>query len=367
MNFKLLSSFTIVLFSSASAFWLQASKKSYDFLDDSTSHPTPIIENKSSHLVQKKTVENLKNKIKTSTITDDDNSIEYQEANLIDNWDLEGTGLAPEDLAPFFTEHQPESIVIQSIDGTKIIYPKHQATGDAQSDKTLYISSKELIQKVAEERRQHSDSNTFTSNDENDSDILFHLPENAFGIESFSAGKRRDGSTLVPVAENLRSALKGPDYSFDNFPASDDVKMREHLSTVLPLGNGGTLILNINNFGKILANNGFDFSVYQTTFRIAGTDEFWQKLAYIGVSNTLDVETVRWFPCEPQKGLLTGCVGIVPTSEGGDHFNLAAVGVTQARYISIQDIGTNYDLKSKWPTEGCALDALRINHAYITK
>lgn len=172
---------------------------------------------------------------------------------------------------------------------------------------------------------------------------------------------------LIPVAQNHRSALNGPDYSFDNFSATDNEERIAHLQTVLPLGNNGSIILQIRGGGTIQARSGSSFSVYQTTFLIEGTDTYWNKFASLGVSETLNPKDVKWFPCNPDSGNIKNCVGTIPTDEGGDQFNIAEVGLSQARYIWIKDVGNNLDLKSKWPTEGCALDALRIYHAYVTK
>ena len=276
-----------------------------------------------------------------------------------------------EDIAPLVKDQQPESILIHGVDGIRRIYPKTHAPGASQSDKTLFITSHALIQKISQERismghKYNEKKKEERINNDDPPDPIVQLPYDAYAIASFAPGTRHDGSTLVPIAVDYRAALKGPDYSFDPFPASDSVKMKAHLSTVLPLGNDGSLVLQVGQNGSIVAHDGFDFAVYQTTFRISETD-FWQKFSYIGISNTLDSTDVKWFPCAPMQGILIGCVGVVPTDEGGDQFSLASIGVQEARYIWIKDVGFNFDIRSKWPTEGCALDALRIYHGYTTQ
>lgn len=298
---------------------------------------------------------------------------EIPSENLIKNWDLSEIPVPPEALSPFFVESQPASIVYFNGETPKRIYPKQYAAGSAQSDKTLYLSSKEYIHKLALEQSkpaiESSNENKSDSENENrNSENTIHLPSYSYDIASFSPGTRYNGSVLIPVADDLRRALNGPDYSFDNYNSKDKEQRIAHLSNVLPLGNNGSIILQIRSGGTIQANSGSSFAVYQTTFPIEGTDIYWHKFAHLGISETLNPKQVKWFPCEPDSGNIKTCVGSIPTSEGGDHFNISEIGLSKARYIWIKDIGNNKDYSnSEWPTEGCAIDALRIYQAYVTK
>ncbi len=363
MAFRLCLFASFLAFSAGTFWWLKSPPPpSSSPAEVSTTDELTVTSAASSHNVP------AKEKPKLSRVREKGGAASKESPqNLLDNWPLEGTGLAPSDIAPFLIHSQPENIVYFSEDGMKRISPKHYETGDAQSEQTLFLSDKKSIQKTAKEREENALASFPYSRTPSVQDNLRALPENAHEIVSFAPGIRANGESLVPIATDLLAALQGPDYSFDNFDASDDEKMRQHLSTVLPLGNSGMLVLRLGESGFILDTQGIDFSVFQTTFRIAGTDKFWQKFADIGVSEKLEPGSIKWFPCDPKNGVLKGCVGAVPTEEGGDRFDLAALGVGQAHYIWIKDTGSNFNFTSKWPTEGCAIDALRFYHAYTRK
>lgn len=370
MNFKVLSVLSTISISFGMLIWLYSAKNIYgtssqniliDVPHRNSNLNTQSAKFAESHTVPSKQIDvmsHAKNK--------------PLDKNLIENWDLTELNISAETLMPFLQDSQPESIVYFGNDVIKRIYPKKYAMGSAQSDKILFLSNYASIQKIVQSKlaqettAQMDNGHEKQLSDHNGTSYNTLLPNYAYDIVSFSPGTRHDGSVLVPVAENYRAALNGPDYAFDNFAKSDDMQMIRHLSTVLPLGNDGMLVLQIRDGGTILSKGGPDFTVYQTTFRI-DSETFWQKIARLGVSETLNPKDVRWFPCDPKSGDIKNCVGAVPTDEGGDQFSLADIGVSQARYIWIKDIGYNFDIRSKWPTEGCALDALRIYHAYIAK
>jgi hypothetical protein len=303
--------------------------------------------------------------------------------SLLDNWDLSGTEMTKEALAPFLAHSQPASMVFYGPGRMKRLYPLERASGEAQSDQILFFGSDESIQRTAREREEQSAANGSSSESLSPGDFssgygapssalaeaasLRALPENAFLVGLFRPGKRDNGEPLVPVASDLVAALQGPDYSFDLFDDQDDDEMRAHLATVLSLGHGGDILLNVAESGFLRDEPGADFSIFQTTFRVAGSKYYWQKFAYVGVSDSAAPETFRWFECDPLKGTLVGCAGAVPTTDGGDRFDLAALGAKDARYIWLKDFGKNKNRPSKWPTEGISLDAVRLTHARSKK
>ena len=166
------------------------------------------------------------------------------------------------------------------------------------------------------------------------------------------------------MAPNILSALQGPDYFFENVNSLDSVRMHRILSTVLSCGHGGEVIIKIKDNGFLLDEPGFDFTIYENAFRIAGTKLIFQEFAYVGISESLETNAVKWFDCDPLNNILQGCVGAVPTAEGGDSFDLAELGVNKIKYIWIKDTGQNKNFPSQWPTEGVDLDAMRFSHAY---
>ena len=285
---------------------------------------------------------------------------------LLANWNFTDIGLSKNDLAPFFSESQPESIVYFNHEGSKRIYPNRYEVGGAQSEKTLFLGNKDSIKKVVKEREERAYAMAQPPQVSRES--FRKIPGNAYEIVFYKPGTRDNGDPLKPVAEDLLAAIQGPDFSLAAFDHSDDTKMHAHMLTVLPLGHGGEILLKVKGNGFVSDEPGFDFSIFQTSFRIVpNANIFWQKFAYVGVSETSAPESFRWFDCDPFKGNLHGCAGVVPTSEGADHFDLAALGLKKIKFIWIKDIGKNKNLPSKWPTEGFALDALRLNHGYTKK
>ncbi len=294
----------------------------------------------------------------------------YNKRDYTDNWELEKIDESAENLKELMTHSQPLSIVRHTADNSTEIFPNRHEEGEAQSNQTMYLGSSSSIDKVKAERQQESDKARSAFKVEGRADRpdaksgALKLEENAFDIVAFHAGTRNNGTILVPVNADLYSALQGPNYSFEEYDFNDPEQIKLHFSTVLPLGNNGTLILKVKNNGVLINKPGFDISIYQTTFRIQDSDSFSQKFAYLGVSNKLDESDVHWFPCAQNTGFLSGCIGVVPTKEGGDKFDLSTIGVQSAQYIWIRDVGSNNTLPSKWPNEGCVIDAVHLHHAF---
>lgn len=120
---------------------------------------------------------------------------------------------------------------------------------------------------------------------------------------------------------------------------------------VLSLGIGGSIVL---DFGDRVAQDGPgpDLLVFENPFYPGGDPE--SVFAEPGeVSVSLDGLEYRSFPCDPDPPH-SGCAGVTPTLEydaqevvpldpevtGGDRFDLADVGLENARYVRITDLGS---------------------------
>lgn len=116
---------------------------------------------------------------------------------------------------------------------------------------------------------------------------------------------------------------------------------------VVSLGNGGRIVL---GFGprRIVDGPGPDFVVFENAFEPAGQGEVFAELATVEVSD--DGTTWRGYPCtatEPPYGACAGHTPVVyegdddgpldPATSGGDAYDLAEVGLSQARYVRITD------------------------------
>ena len=115
-------------------------------------------------------------------------------------------------------------------------------------------------------------------------------------------------------------------------------------SSVVSLGNGGWVVLGFTG-NAIVDGPGIDFTVFENPLPT------FQELATVAVSD--DAQHWTEFPCTaPQDaadfGFCAG-VGVVysspdngidpldPSVSGGDHYDLAAIGVSHARYVRITD------------------------------
>ena len=148
--------------------------------------------------------------------------------------------------------------------------------------------------------------------------------------------------------------------------SDDKDSFKKLLSTVVSLGHGGEIMLMVGGNAFLKDKPGFDFVIFENLFRIAGTNLLFQEFASVGVSDRPAPDSFKWFECDPYppRHVLKGCVGAVPTSEGGDQFDLAELGLKEAKYIWIKDLGKNKNFPSKWPTEGADLDAVMLIHAF---
>lgn len=282
-------------------------------------------------------------------------------------WNFSGTGLTENELNSYLQVPTPKAIYYYRNQELVRLTPA-EIESMIYSERFLFVSDMNTIQELIHQREAQTAALTEDNRalEEGDPETSLNekpLPENAFEIVSFTAGKRDDGSTLVPIATNLLQALQGPDYSLEPFNWRDPEEMKAHLSRILSFGHGGELIVKVSGQGYLKDKAGFDFALYENAFRTGSGLNIVQEFARVGVSNTLDGE-FYWFPCDPLSNVLSGCLGAVPTSEGGDQFDIAQLGLDEIRYIKIQDLGINKNNTSRWPTEGCDLDAVRLFHAY---
>jgi hypothetical protein len=119
---------------------------------------------------------------------------------------------------------------------------------------------------------------------------------------------------------------------------------------VVSLGNGGEVVL---AFGEtvIVDQPGPDFVVFENAFHAFGDESIlWAELATVEVS--ADGETWQAFPCDADTPPYGSCAGwrpvyanvaendidpLDPDVSGGDLFDLADLGVEEARFVRIVD------------------------------
>ncbi len=113
---------------------------------------------------------------------------------------------------------------------------------------------------------------------------------------------------------------------------------------VVSLGNGGVITVAFDG-NAIVDGPGPDFIVFENPFETAGG--VFAELATVAVSD--DGHSWHSFPCDATEAPYGTCAGhtpvlangdlgpLEPESAGGDAFDLAALGLTQARYVRITD------------------------------
>jgi hypothetical protein len=112
---------------------------------------------------------------------------------------------------------------------------------------------------------------------------------------------------------------------------------------VVSLGNGGEVILGFVD-NAIVDGPGVDFVVFENAFEAGGA--VFAELGTVAVSD--DGESWVEFPCSATEPPYGSCAGhapvylhgegvIDPATSGGDHFDLADVGLARARYVRITD------------------------------
>jgi hypothetical protein len=141
---------------------------------------------------------------------------------------------------------------------------------------------------------------------------------------------------------------------------------------VVSLGVGGEIVLGFGD-RTIVDGPGIDFIVWENAFWIDGdSDNPFAELGEVSVSD--DGENWHVFPCEIRSDgtFDTGCAGwrarqdfdpcaLIPLDAemvGGDHFDLAQLGLEQIRYVRIRDLSDD----GRASTAGFDLDAVGAIH-----
>jgi len=139
---------------------------------------------------------------------------------------------------------------------------------------------------------------------------------------------------------------------------------------VLSLGNGGSITLGFAE-RRIIDGEGPDFIVFENSFWAGGDPDLpFAELAMVEVS--ADGETWKTFPCAALSAPYGSCAGwrpiyanvddndidpLDPAVAGGDAFDLADVGLSEARYVRIVDREDQGGLSGMFD-----LDAISIVH-----
>ena len=164
-------------------------------------------------------------------------------------------------------------------------------------------------------------------------------------------------------AEQLPAILYGPPHGGGAKGGSVDV---------LSLGADGEIVVGFGGNG-VVDGDGPDLIVFENAFWAGGNPMYpFKELGEISVSE----DGVTWtaFPCKQDALPYDGCAGwhpvysnpsndISPTdpvAAGGDVFDLATIGVKQARFIKIVDL---HNTTGKGGTAGFDLDAVALIHA----
>jgi hypothetical protein len=140
---------------------------------------------------------------------------------------------------------------------------------------------------------------------------------------------------------------------------------------VLSLGKGGEIVLGFGG-NAIVDGDGVDFLVFENAFYVGGDPEkIFKELGEVSVSE--DGSSWTPFPCQVEVVPYEGCAGwhpvlanpeegisaFDPEAAGGDPFDLADIGVAQARLLRIRDL-SNFGAADN---AGFDLDAVAIVNA----
>lgn len=132
---------------------------------------------------------------------------------------------------------------------------------------------------------------------------------------------------------------------------------------VVSLGRGGSIVVGFD--GLILDGEGADFTVFENAF-VTPFGYLFDEWLIVSVS--MDGQTWHTFPYDTLTG--AGMAGRTPTQEhadihyltpalsGGDAYDLAQLGLPQARYVRVQD-ATQYQSFDRLAAE---LDAVAVLH-----
>lgn len=178
-------------------------------------------------------------------------------------------------------------------------------------------------------------------------------------VDSFTAGAGAGfGGDRMP------DIVLGPPRGADSMRGSGDV---------LSLGQHGEIVLDLGNC-HVTDRSGPDFIIFENAFLISGDPlSPYKELGEVGVS--VDGGTFVEFACRDAAYPYTGCAGwhavysnpsnaISPfdiENAGGDAFDLSDIGIAEARYIRIRDIGGD----GLGTTSGFDLDAASVVNGVI--
>ncbi|WP_235880185.1 cell surface protein [Polyangium aurulentum] len=143
---------------------------------------------------------------------------------------------------------------------------------------------------------------------------------------------------------------------------------------VLSLGRGGSIVVGFGG-NAIVDGAGPDFVVFENAFYASGDPaSVFAELAEVSVS--ADGEAWETFPCAKGDKPPLGCAGYTPVNAnrdldispfdvaeaGGEAFDLAEVGLAEARFVRIRDLELGPGAE---PTGGFDLDAVAIVNAKV--
>lgn len=140
---------------------------------------------------------------------------------------------------------------------------------------------------------------------------------------------------------------------------------------VLSLGKGGEITIGFGG-NSIIDGQGPDFIVFENAFYVGGDPmKPFKELGEVSVS--ADGEAFVPFPCSTDAYPYDGCAGwhavlagaepgvspFDPAESGGDAFDLADVGLAEARFVRVRDLS----MSGAEPNAGFDLDAITIVNA----
>lgn len=185
------------------------------------------------------------------------------------------------------------------------------------------------------------------------SEVVAFVPGDGAGFGQSSCPEDQE----CPLNQTCKLALGAPEYGPPESSSLD----------VVSLGVGGYIDLGFGEH-RIVDGEGPDFVIWENTFWVGGNPE--SPFAEHGeVSVSEDGKNWKTFGCIPtmEFGNDSGCAGWRPrqnfdackpdSSElGGDKFDLAELGLSQARYVRIRDLSKD----GVAPSAGFDLDAVGI-------
>jgi hypothetical protein len=189
------------------------------------------------------------------------------------------------------------------------------------------------------------------------------LSEYSYKLLRFEPGLGEDGYFQDYGDVDYRRAVSGaPD-----FGVAEAEKLETFKSDFLPLGNGGSVVYEIED-GEIIDGDGPDFVVYGDSPLTKGI-----KTATVEVAERDAPGAYVEFQCDSVNPPFMGCAGVHPVDrshskdpvmEGGDPFDLAKIGVKRAKFIRITDTSDNKNSASVKYADGFNLDSIALIHAY---